>query len=230
MIWYDIINIQYKSRGNVLLMTRDHHHHCHRHNHQRHAIISTIIIMIIIDNHRYYHKHCHHHIHYHHHNVCNCSCMGLLPDTKYCGLRMRQECRERFPRHQLQRIPLVSNPGMHHGTCVTHVPWCMSGSLTRCGRGKRSRHSRRMRNPQLCVSGKRPIVMCHQTSTPRLVGSFRRVRFLVTMNAWASRKIYTMWSNLHITENCNICRFYQTNAHDICIFIKFGPKLLASLS
>ena len=26
--------------------------------------------------------------------------------------------------------PLVSDPGMHHGTCVTHVPWCMPGSLT----------------------------------------------------------------------------------------------------
>ena len=23
--------------------------------------------------------------------------------------------------------------GMHHGTCVTHVPWCMSGSLTNGG-------------------------------------------------------------------------------------------------
>ena len=35
-------------------------------------------------------------------------------------------------RHRLQRKPLVSSdPGMHHGTCVTHVPWCMSGSLTR---------------------------------------------------------------------------------------------------
>ena len=47
---------------------------------------------------------------------------------------MRWECRERFPRHRLQKKPLVSNPGMHHGTCVTHVPWCMSGSLTHsCG-------------------------------------------------------------------------------------------------
>ena len=27
--------------------------------------------------------------------------------------------------------PRVSNPDMHHGTCVTHVPWCMPGSLTR---------------------------------------------------------------------------------------------------
>ena len=25
---------------------------------------------------------------------------------------------------------LVSDPDMHHGTCVTHVPWCMPGPLT----------------------------------------------------------------------------------------------------
>ena len=39
-----------------------------------------------------------------------------------------------FPRHRLKRKPLVSDPDMHHGTCVTHEPCCMSGSLTR-GRG-----------------------------------------------------------------------------------------------
>ena len=59
--------------------------------------------------------------------------MGLLPDTYNCGLRMRRDCRERFPRYRLQRKLLVSDLGMHHGTCVTHVPWCMSGSLTRRG-------------------------------------------------------------------------------------------------
>ena len=59
--------------------------------------------------------------------------MGLLPDTQKCGLRMHRECRERFPRQRLQWKPLVSDPGMHHGRCVTHVPWCMSGSLTRGG-------------------------------------------------------------------------------------------------
>ena len=59
--------------------------------------------------------------------------MGLLPDTQNCWLRMRREFRERFPRHRFQRKPLVSDPGMHHDTCVTHVPWCMSGSLTRGG-------------------------------------------------------------------------------------------------
>ena len=57
--------------------------------------------------------------------------------------------------------PLVSDPGMHHGTCATHVPWCMPGSLTsgflwNRWRGKRSRHSRRMRNPWFYISGKRP--------------------------------------------------------------------------
>ena len=49
---------------------------------------------------------------------------------------MHRECRERFPRHRLQRKPLVSDPSdpsMHHGMNVTHVPWYMSGSLTRRG-------------------------------------------------------------------------------------------------
>ena len=38
-----------------------------------------------------------------------------------------------FTRHRRQGKPLISDPDMHHGTCVTHVPWCMSGSLTRGG-------------------------------------------------------------------------------------------------
>ena len=37
------------------------------------------------------------------------------------------------PRHRLKRKALVSDPGMHHGTCATHLPRCMSGSLTRGG-------------------------------------------------------------------------------------------------
>ena len=32
---------------------------------------------------------------------------------------------ETFPRHLW-----LSDPGIHHGTCVTHVPWCMPRSLT----------------------------------------------------------------------------------------------------
>ena len=48
---------------------------------------------------------------------------------------MRNECRERFPHHRLETKPLISDSGMHHGTHVTHVPRCMSGSLTRGGGG-----------------------------------------------------------------------------------------------
>ena len=60
--------------------------------------------------------------------------------------------------------PQVSDPDMHHGTCVTHVPSCMPGSLTSGfhvdGVGKHSRHSRRMRNVQFYVSGNE---MFHKT-------------------------------------------------------------------
>ena len=38
-----------------------------------------------------------------------------------------------FPRHLIQRKPLVSDPGMYHATCVTHMSWCMPGSLIRGG-------------------------------------------------------------------------------------------------
>ena len=52
-----------------------------------------------------------------------------------CVQCMRQECQERFLRHQLQAKPLVSDPSIHHGTCVMHVPLCMSESPT-CGGGE----------------------------------------------------------------------------------------------
>ena len=52
--------------------------------------------------------------------------------------------------------PRVSDPDMHHCTCVAHVPWYMPESLTSGFLWSRC-HSRRMRNPQFCASGKRPI-------------------------------------------------------------------------
>ena len=57
---------------------------------------------------------------------------------------------------------VFSDPDMSHGTCVTHVPWCMtwlltSGFLWSRRWEKRSRHSQRMRNLQFFVSGKRLI-------------------------------------------------------------------------
>ena len=66
--------------------------------------------------------------------------MGLLPDTQIWGLRMRRECQKLF-----STPPRVSDPDIHHGKCVTHVPRCMPGSLTSGfllsrWREKRSRH------------------------------------------------------------------------------------------
>ena len=49
--------------------------------------------------------------------------------------------------------PRLSDPDMHHGTCVTLI----SGFLWSMWRGKRSRHSGRMRNAQFYVSGKRSM-------------------------------------------------------------------------
>ena len=58
--------------------------------------------------------------------------------------------------------PRVSDPDMHHVTCVTHVPWCIPGSLTSGflwsrWQAKRSRYSQRIRNTQFYVFGTRPI-------------------------------------------------------------------------
>ena len=71
---------------------------------------------------------------------------------------MRRECRERLP-----PPPRVSDHDMHLGTCVTHLPWCMPGSLTSgflWGRWwrKRSWHPWRMRNTQFKYLARSP---CH---------------------------------------------------------------------
>ena len=57
----------------------------------------------------------------------------------------------------------VSHPDMHHGTFVTHVPWCMPGLLTigflwSRWRGKGFRHPRCTRNQQHYLYGKRPML------------------------------------------------------------------------
>ena len=51
--------------------------------------------------------------------IADCACAGNAGNV--------------FPATYFMGKPLVSDHGMHHGTCVTHVSWCMSGSLTRGG-------------------------------------------------------------------------------------------------
>ena len=94
--------------------------------------------------------------------------------------------------------PRVSDPDMYHGKCVTHVPWCMPESLTggflwRWWWGKRSRHSRRMRNPQFYVSGKRPMASLNHTE-------FQWKEFCSTSlihPQWSYKKnVYIAWCKL----------------------------------
>ena len=91
------------------------------------AITLCVCIMYILENRilSLYHRHLNEEsvkplwAFYQIRKIAGCACAGNAGDV--------------FRRHRLQRKPLVSDPGMHHGTCVTHVSWCMSGSLSRGG-------------------------------------------------------------------------------------------------
>ena len=78
--------------------------------------------------------------------------MGLLPDTQICGCACAGNAGNVFPvsagkwsRHASRHV--------RHARAVMHV----GISFEIGGGGKRSRHSRRMRNLQFYVSGKRPM-------------------------------------------------------------------------
>ena len=73
-------------------------------------------------------------------DYCSCvMCMATLSlwasyqIRKISGCACTVNAGNVFPRHRFQRKPLVIDPDMHHGTCVKHVPWCMSGSITNDG-------------------------------------------------------------------------------------------------
>ena len=72
---------------------------------------------------------------YHHYQIrsVNVTQWASYQIRKIAGCACAGNAGNVFPRRRFQRKPLVSDPGMHHGTCVTHVPWCMSGSRTRGG-------------------------------------------------------------------------------------------------
>ena len=96
----------------------------------------------------------------------------------------------------------VSDPGMHHDTCVTYVLWCMPGSLTSgflwsCWRGKRSQNTRR--NAQFYVSGKRS--MDKDTLAPWVIWS------LTTINGFlSSTRKDCVWCVISMSIKCQ-CNF-----------------------
>ena len=118
-----------------------------------------------------------------------CYCNGFIPNTREINMKYADKKGRHSPTTNQQRAvfvvhgplvrcvklrvahapgmlgtfsppPWVSDPDMYHDTCVTHVPWCIPGSLASGflwsrWRGKRSRHARRMRNLKVYISGKR---------------------------------------------------------------------------
>ena len=95
---------------------------------------------------------------------CHSRSLHNLEMSTYGSLARYADCACTGNAGNVFPVPRVSDSGMHHGTCMTHVPWCMPESLTRGllwsrWQGKRSRHSRRMRNPQFYVSGKKSMII-----------------------------------------------------------------------
>ena len=110
----------------------------------------------------------------------------------------------------------VSDPDMHHGTCVTHVPWCMPGSLTggflwSRWLGKRSRLSRCMRNPQFYVSGKRTIHITIRVHRPEYSHRRRSTPWL-RMPVSLARQKSCYWPNFIQGRYA----FGRTNCHILC--------------
>ena len=82
----------------------------------------------------------------------------------------------------------VSDPAMHHGTCVMHVSWCMAGSLAsgflwKRWQGKTFPAFPAHAQPTFYVSGKRPMGSCTALYSADAV--------LTGMGAW--RKINHMY-------------------------------------
>ena len=115
--------------------------------------------------------------------------------------------------------PWFSDLDMHHGTCVTHVPWCMPGSLTShflWSRwwGKCSQYARRMRNPQFYVPGKRPtdktihkflMLPCSITSPNHY--AITSVRSSCALRYMVHFVVYCGLC-LHMITDCQQCRWH----------------------
>ena len=117
--------------------------------------------------------------------------------------------------------PWVSNPDMHHGTCVTHMPWCLPGTLTSgClwsrWRGKGSHHSRRMRNPLFYVSGRRSMFCIREQSMAGIAAAM-----VIYTRHEKSCTIFTMHGNLVIFQNVVFLIFNNHNDESIANYHRY---------
>ena len=149
----------------------------------------------------------------------NGSSHGYGPLTRYVKLRVAHA--PGMPR-TFSPPPRVSDPDMYHGTCVTHVPWCMPGSLTSGflwsrWRGKHCRHSRRMRDPQSYVSGKRPIAYCLNVSSHAYCILFEWVIAWLLHIVWMCHRIAIAWMGHHMA----IAYCLNGSSHSYCILFEW---------
>ena len=100
--------------------------------------------------------------------------------------------------------PQVSDPDMHHDTCVTHVPWWMPGSLI-----SGFLWSRRwgetfpafpvLAQPAIYVSSKRPVAQVHSNNArQRFSKIFSRdivVYMLMTYSQTSNKRLFIIYMN-----------------------------------
>ena len=98
----------------------------------------------------------------------------------------------------------VSYHDIRHGTSETRMPWYMAGSLTFSflrsrWQEKRSRHTRRMRNPQLYVSCTRPMACVSSGGNS----------WGYTLGSLVLAKFHNAWQDLQhgLSMNCNDLKF-----------------------
>ena len=105
-----------------------------------------------------------------------------------------------LPARRLQRKPLVCDPVMRDARAVMHV-----GIANPRWRGKRSRHTWRMRNPQVSVSGKRPMGTAMEGFVSTLRGLIKMgdiFNYIFRKEIWF--KLYRQISNIRSTQFPNI--------------------------
>ena len=169
----------------------------------------------------------------------SCSSQNVIPNTSICHGPLASYVKLRVAHvpgmpGTLFQSSQVSDPDMHHGTCVTHVPWCMPGLLTSGflwsqWRGKRSRHSRRMRNPQFYVSGKRPMGwragQCQRGS--RRSGIDRLVMLHIYRAVWSGYCEAIIHKGIHVHFTNFLGALYPANPMDcLQLLLRFIASLL----
>ena len=99
-------------------------------------------------------------------------------------------------------FPATAGLRSRHASRVTHVPWCMPRSLTggflwSRWRGKFSRHSRHMRNPQFYVSDKRPMVRFTPTLGLYSLSGwkfYRKILWSLEATRFGFRLLQSLWN------------------------------------